>query len=234
MDWRNAESLKSYLPSDFKKEAYEGKFRLLVHGQDLAIEFEDGTAGTFLFVWLGEGKAGETLEIKQTDLNVFSFEGYAKQSYYDAPETRVKVTFTKKETTDTYTLFGYCLESSGQKIVNTEFKALKEEYFVDNAMPIWIPQKFYSENGDTAYQFNVSEENTSQTTGFVCFNIYKYGFDSLGKIVNDDLFYHGGMKEVSVYEEARKAVYQLLEGAPSAPQYVEIAVDEGNGTAVLT
>ena len=68
-----------------------------------------------------------------------------------------------------------------------------------------------------------ADPNTSITSkGFLCFSVRRYGYNSLGKITTNELFYHGGMKQVSLDDSQKKVVYQLLDGAPDAPQYVEL------------
>ena len=226
MEWTDDNPLIDYIPESLNKSGYKGKYRLLANIQDFAIEFDDGTAVTFLFLWLGDIEGDDTdFIIQQTNPNIFSFEGFIKHQHTDNPKEKASITYTLQETTDLYSKFAVQLNVAGKEIIKGDFKALKEAYYTINTIPQWLTNEFTeTDSGNIKYQFLLwADPNTSITSkGFLCFSVRRYGYNSLGKITTNELFYHGGMKQVSLDDSQKKVVYQLLDGAPNSPRYVEL------------
>ena len=232
-DWAGS-ALSQLLPAKYNRQDYIGKYRLVMIGQNLGIEFDDGMAVVFLYVWLAKVTEDDhdstDITIPQTTPDSFTFSGTAKFDFSDSSQDKTAtVTMTKKSEDDKQFLFNYKLNIAETEMVNTDFTAMKEPYFTSNTVPSWLPDTFHKEpdtyNPKYVFQKPRIGEQDLVTTGFRCFSASTHGYDNLGQATANELFYHGGMKEISVDNATKKAVYRLFDGAPRAPQYVELHRD---------
>ena len=230
--WNNSNKLHSYLSNDFDLDTYDGKYRLLVIGQFVGIEFENGNAGEVLYVWLEDAYCDDYfVTIPQKKEDEFVFSGYLKTSIEEEPTKKAEVIFSKIETKNSYSTFNYSLKVEGNEIINENFKSLKKDYFNKNAVPEWASKIFSNENKE--YEFNYSYDD-SFYLGLNSFSLLKYNFDSLGKLHKNELLYHGGMKEISVDEANKIVEYELFDGSPKAEHFLEIKILEDEKESLWT
>ena len=234
-DWQGASDFfKDLIPDNYNREGFSGEYRLITEGQYLGIEFSDNMAGNFLYIWIGniDKKTGNYfIDLPQEDPNVYKISGRAKYKRTGPSIGQALITFTFLETTPTFSRFLYQLIINENVIIETEMKAFKKNYYPENIVPDWLPERFKSSEKELsssleniAYIFmTISswEERPYIVRGFYCFSS-NGAVKELGAKTNNALLYHGGIKEIEIDNDNKKILYQLLGGSPSDPVFVEL------------
>ena len=246
-----ASSLRKLVPSDFAFDDgmsvydYKGFYQLELGEQTLYIQFDNGYECGLLYLFMEEPTKENydtPLIIPQPDPDLFSFNGTAKYGFYggqDIGEFTCTMTKGTQEATGR-TTFSYILSIDGQPIVNEKFHVYTEQWFADkqNSVHTWLPSRLYVRKDGSSRQDSSEECNIIGKLSGNHYTSYTH-FYSPPALGNNGVYnvhleqssylpaptYHGGMKEISVDEANQKAVYRLFDGAPDAPQYVELHRD---------
>lgn len=241
MDWQSESgSLNQYLPDSFNKKNYNGEFRLIDIGQNISIEFDDGVSGCFLYLFIKDSKDKNdeiSYTISQDNDIKFVINGYALDKLYNEndlnqliknePERVAQLEYNYITETDDYYRYKYALTINNVLIFESEIKAFKDTYYIQNTYPKWLPLNFYEtewkleNNLPDVYLRVVSLNKTPMITppdviiNFTSKSYYPlYGIEV--PINNSSFFFHGGIKQVGDIDDTNKTVkYSLQGGSPN-------------------
>lgn len=128
-DWQSEQgkALHDYVPNDVIADDYNGKFRLLVSGQNIILLFNDpvGTAITILFNWIAETKTtSNIINISQKDIDhKFEYDCYAKTNLHEGEKSSNKahVSMTRlSNKNEIPNKLNYKLEIAGNTVISIE------------------------------------------------------------------------------------------------------------------
>jgi len=239
-DWQTESGkLVFYLPSNFgHKVHYNGKFRLYIDPfQHIAIEFDDSVRITFLHIWLGKapeslGKEDTTINIIQTDPDIFTFNGFAEYEYYGS-RRKTTARYEKTHEQNDYYELKYTLMIEGEEVITLPMKTVKRSALTKNTHPLWLPDGVYKDNTPTRYYnlVNYGDPDNEDIVTFthffpLPFSLRKETFSPLDKslftIEENALMYWEGMEQVRIDDEKQTVLYRMKGGPPGAPEYLEI------------
>ena len=240
-DWQESGKVKEIFSQLYEKNDYEGKYRFLVYGQTLGIEFEDGEFYIFMHGWIGEVTGSDnSYKLPQKDNDLFEFDCVAKFNFDDSSlDKKARITFNKVISLDDYSVFNYKVVFDDEVFINCRFKTYKDEFFENYDKPEWLPRFFYEDNTfnvekyylDTNFSYYEQKEVMLSLSlndplikddAFLGYNLY------LGKFEYPIIFCCGGIKEISINSYNKCVNYELIDGPLRLPKFLEIKINEDN------
>lgn len=245
-DWQSEDGKKlhAYMPEELPYNDYDGKYRLLVSGQNLILFFDDEprTAVNLIYVYIGEPSnyGDPSVSVEQKDEGKFVFSGWAKsRDRLDCTDgNRADVCFSRNlEDEDDFCYRGnYRLTVNGATVADETYKVTRKAALDRAAFdtPDFFPKKAYVAFKDTAgddSDYNVCyrlfcSEDGSRGFGFFCpANFRGIGPDVAACQTNAFLYFYGDMTELSRSDDS--AEYYLSGGTDRMAVRLKIAHSGG-------
>lgn len=238
-EWDSEHNLKSLFLDKYDKFDYKGMYRLIVEGQILGIEFDNGDSYVFMFSWLKPYESNKDInfvvEQNNSNDNIFEFDCISKFDFENnSLDKNAKVIFTKISEENTNIIFNYKLLIKEIEVINENFKILKPSYFENFNRPNWLPEFYYDNSMYDQIKYSIHEKYISDEKSIAFFyypslnGLLHDGCNFLDKITSQSLFYYGGLNEIHIDNSKKMVSYKLQEGSPIYPNYLDIIIDENN------
>lgn len=236
-DWDSSiHKIKTIIPENFNKADYSGKFRIIDTGQHVSIEFDDGTSGCFVYIWIKEETPEnyKSYSIKQTSDSQFIINGYAKYSFDDKAIIEAQQNYTFISEDEKSYKYNYTLTINNVVIFSIDIISYKISFYEKNAYPDWLPLNFYSSEADIndpiaepiiRAKSNLNNITTDTIESIISFVDMQHDTPyRLGVVKSNILFFHQGIKLVDQIDSINKIVkYSLHGNSPtSSVEFVEL------------
>jgi len=213
---------------------YTGNYRLYVTVMNIILEFDNGKCCLLLHLWNKIIDDNSFITIPQQNQKAFSYNPIAKHGYEGEiiGEAQCNLQLIKTENHIDY--FTYRLTINNTDIINQQLYAPQIGYYPQSTVYNWLPALVYQDTSMRQIKYRqVKLSDNSKLIGYINKDrsIIANSFPKTilldrGEIDVPNILQ--GMKEISVDEANQKAVYRLFDGAPDAPQYVELHRDTEN------